>query len=166
MTDYPAIQLAKIGGFDPIITTASKHNEAYCKGAGATHVLDYHEVPYADLPGAVAKIVGDVPLKYVYDAISSPESQKAGWDALSPGGALVIVKHPAEAVASKRGRDDEEGRRVLWVFGGSNEPEHHDIGTALYAALTELLEKGELRVRVHAQTSLTSMLTVSLAEPC
>ncbi|KZV67300.1 GroES-like protein [Peniophora sp. CONT] len=140
-----AIQLAKLSGFNPIITTASKHNEAYCKSAGATHVLDYHEVPYAELHSAVAKIIGDVPLKYVYDAVSNPESQKAGWDALSPGGTLVIVKHPVDAVAGKQVKEDEKGRRLVWPFGGTNEAVHQEFGAGLYAVLTEMLEKGELK---------------------
>ncbi|VDC07631.1 unnamed protein product [Peniophora sp. CBMAI 1063] len=142
-----AIQLAKLGGFNPIITTASKHNEVYCKSAGATHVLDYHEVPYSEFRSAVAKIIGDTPLTYVYDAISTPESQKAGWEALSPGGALVIVKHPSDAVAGKQGKDDAEGKRVVWAFGGANVPfpGHREFGTAMYAVLTDMLEKGEIK---------------------
>ncbi|VDB91637.1 unnamed protein product [Peniophora sp. CBMAI 1063] len=139
-----AIQLAKLSGFSTIITTASKHNEAYCKSAGATHVIDYHIVPYAELSAEVKAIVGDKPLTYIYDAISSAESQKASWEALSPGGALVVVL-PASTDIGKPGKDDENGRRVVAVFGTVNDPENWAFGKKLYGALPGLLEKGELR---------------------
>ncbi|VDC03740.1 unnamed protein product [Peniophora sp. CBMAI 1063] len=139
-----ATQLAKLSGFSTIITTASKHNEDYCKSAGATHVIDYHDVPYPELPAAVKKIVGDTPLTYVYDAASIPESQKAGWDMLSPGGAIVVVKPPSQEIGTI-GQDDEKGRRAVWVYGGANEQDHGDFGAGLYAALTEMLDKGELK---------------------
>ncbi|KZV67302.1 GroES-like protein [Peniophora sp. CONT] len=139
-----AIQLAKLSGFDPIITTASKRNEAYCKSAGATHVLDYHDVPYAELRSAVANIIGDASLDYIYDAVSNSDSQKTGWDMLAPSGAMVIVAPPSEAIG-KPGKDDAMGRRVVWVFGNVNDPVHHEFGTGMYAVLTEMLEKGELK---------------------
>ncbi|VDC00280.1 unnamed protein product [Peniophora sp. CBMAI 1063] len=139
-----AIQLAKLGGFSIIVTTASKHNEEYCKSAGATHVLDYHDVPYPELPATVKKIAGDLPITYIYDAATTPESQKAGWDVLAPGGAIVVVNVPSKDIGAP-GKDDEKGRRAVWVYGGSNEPDHQEFGTGMYAALTEMLEKGELK---------------------
>lgn len=103
-------------------------------------------MPYAELPGAVKKIVGDTPIAYVYDAVSNAESQKAGWDALSPGGALVIVLPPSPAVG-KQGQDDEKGRRTVWVAGIVSDPYHEAFGNGLYAALTGLLENGDIKVR-------------------
>ena len=37
---YPGIQLARIAGFSPIITTASAQHAEYLKSLGATHVFD------------------------------------------------------------------------------------------------------------------------------
>ncbi|VDB91638.1 unnamed protein product [Peniophora sp. CBMAI 1063] len=139
-----AIQLAKLSGFSTIITTASKRNEAYCKDAGATHVIDYKNVPYADLPAALHKIVGDEPIAYIYDAASSPESQKTGWGVLSAGGAMVVVLPPSPEIHAP-GKDDEKGRRLVSVFGNFNDPDNQEFGKGLYAKLTELLEKGELK---------------------
>ncbi|KZV71135.1 GroES-like protein [Peniophora sp. CONT] len=140
-----AIQLAKLSGFSTIITTASKHNEAYSKDAGATDFIDYHEVPYAKLPEAVHKIVGDKPVKYVYDAISQPESQKAGWELLSgSGGVLVIVLPPSSEIGAP-GKDDEKGRHLVYTFGASNGEANLEFGAGLYAKATELLEKGDLK---------------------
>ena len=146
LTASIAIQFAKLSGFSPIITTASKHNEEYCKAAGATHVLDYHDVPLSELPNVVAKITGDTPLTLVYNATSDIESHKIGWDMLAENGTEVIVNPPSDAVANKRGKEDEKGRRVVWAFGVANDPDHWEFGKGLYAALTEFLEKGEIKV--------------------
>ena len=53
------IQFAKLSGFSPIITTASKHNETYLKSLGATHVID-RSIPLSELPQAV-KAITDKP---------------------------------------------------------------------------------------------------------
>ena len=142
----PAIQLAKLSGFSFIIATASKRNEAYVKRAGATHVLDYHDVPYAAVPAAVQKIVGDTPISYVYDAVSNAETQAAGWDVLSPDGALVVVLPPSPTVG-KPGQEDDRGRRTVWVASVLSDPYNGDFGSGLYAVLTSLLESGDLKVR-------------------
>ncbi|KZV67303.1 GroES-like protein [Peniophora sp. CONT] len=139
-----AIQFAKLSGFSPIITTASKHNEVYCKSAGATHVLDYTEVPEAELPGAVADIIGNTPLTFIYDA-TSPGLHKTGWEMLAPNGTMVIVNPPLDAVIGKQGKYDEKGRRLVWVFGVVNDPDHLEFGAGLYAVLTGMLEKGDIK---------------------
>ncbi|KZV71134.1 GroES-like protein [Peniophora sp. CONT] len=101
-------------------------------------------IPYAKLPDAVRQIVGDAPLKYVYDAISNADSNKAGWDLLSPGGVMVVVLPPSPEVGVA-GKDDERGRRLVFVFGIINHPDNHEFGAGLYAAVSEMFEKGELK---------------------
>ncbi|KZV71137.1 medium-chain dehydrogenase/reductase like protein [Peniophora sp. CONT] len=141
-----AIQLAKLSSFSTIITTASKHNEAACKDIGATHVIDYREVPYTKLPEAVRNIVGDAPIKYVYNAVSNTESNNAGWELLSSGGSMIIVLPPSpESAIGTPGKDDENGRRLVFVHGAINEPCNYEFGAGLYAVLTEMFEKGELK---------------------
>ncbi|KAF8972287.1 chaperonin 10-like protein [Flammula alnicola] len=71
-----AIQLAKLSGFSPIITTASQKHADFLKSLGASHVLD-RSLPAASL--------------YVYDSISSEDTQRVGLDLLSPGGQLTLV---------------------------------------------------------------------------
>ncbi|VDC07632.1 unnamed protein product [Peniophora sp. CBMAI 1063] len=139
-----AIQLAKLSGFSTIISTASKRNEAYVKSAGATHVIDYHDIPYAELSAAVKKITGDAPIKYVYDAVSTADTQKAGWDLVSSGGVLVVVLPPSPDVG-KPGQEDEAGRRLVWVASVLGDPYNAEFGDGLYAVLTDLLEKGEIK---------------------
>ncbi|KAA1476198.1 GroES-like protein [Dentipellis sp. KUC8613] len=138
-----AIQLLKLSGFSPIISTASAKNTDYVKSAGATHVIDYHTTPYASLPAAV-KDITSAPVPIVYDAISSEDSQKAAWALLAPRGSLVVTLQPSAAVG-KPGEEAEEGRRVAHVFGNVNAPVNTAFGDVLYAALTGLLESGGLK---------------------
>ncbi|VDB85316.1 unnamed protein product [Peniophora sp. CBMAI 1063] len=136
-----ATQLLKASGFSPIIVTASAHNEDYCKAAGATHVIDYKSTPYEQLPAAVKAIVGDTPVGFIYDACAQG-TQKPAFSLLAPGGGMVTVFTPE---VGERGKDNEQGRRVVWVWGGVNEEAHKELGAEMYANLTELLEKGILK---------------------
>ncbi|TFY82415.1 hypothetical protein EWM64_g1603 [Hericium alpestre] len=136
-----ALQLLKLSGFGPIITTASASNAEYAKAAGATDVIDYHTTPYAELPAAVAKITS-TPVPVIYDAISSPESQQASWKILAPKGSLVVTLQPA---VGKPGEEAEDGKRLVQVFGSSNHPENREIGNDIYAHLTGLLETGAVK---------------------
>ncbi|KAI0314944.1 GroES-like protein [Amylostereum chailletii] len=138
------IQLAKLSGFDPIITTASKNNEAYCKLAGATHVIDYHDVPYDDIPAAIARLT-EKPVQLVYDAVSSEPSQKSGWAVLGRGhgGNMVIVLHPLLGFTS--GQIVGNGKRLVLVHGSIQREDNHDFGAKMFGRLTALLEKRELK---------------------
>ena len=138
--------MAKLSGFSPIITTASKSNEDYCLAAGATHVIDYHDVPYPDAPAVIQTIVGETPVTLAYDAICTEESQKAAWSVLAPGGTLVIAGGMAPRQFGTQGSDDEDGRRFVRAFGGINAPFHQAFGTEMYVSLSDMLEKGILSV--------------------
>ena len=85
-----AIQMAKLQGFSPIITTSSLKHEEWLKSLGATHVLDRRLAPEAIL-AELQKITGGAPIEYVYDAISLPDTEPLAYDALAPGGALTVV---------------------------------------------------------------------------
>jgi NADPH:quinone reductase-like Zn-dependent oxidoreductase len=137
-----AIQLLAASGFSPIITTASKHNEAYCKAAGATHVIDYRDVPYSDLPAAVRKITSE-PVSYIYDAISTPDSQKACWEILAANGRLTVVLYP---VVGKAWEVGEDGKGLAFVFGSANGSANFEFGKKMFAGLSRLLESGEIKV--------------------
>ncbi|KAI0052285.1 hypothetical protein FA95DRAFT_1379025 [Auriscalpium vulgare] len=136
-----AIQLLKLSGYSPIITTASAHNEAYCKAAGATHVIDYHKVAYPDLPAAVAQITSAA-VSVVYDAISLEDSQKAAWQILASRGNLIVTLPP---VVGKAGADAEDGKRLVWTFGSVHDPANHTVSDAMYRALPGLLAEGVIK---------------------
>ncbi|KAF8886002.1 GroES-like protein [Infundibulicybe gibba] len=84
-----AIQLAKLSGFWPIITTCSPKHAEHVKSLGATHVID-RTIPLASLRSEIAKITR-APIGYAFDAISSSATQNATYDLLASGGHLAIV---------------------------------------------------------------------------
>ncbi|KAF9562558.1 GroES-like protein [Agrocybe pediades] len=87
-----AIQLAKISGFSPIITTASsKHTEALI-ALGATHVFDRNWT--ADKVKAEIAKITTKPVEYVYDSISIESTQRLAHDILAPGGSAVFTLNP------------------------------------------------------------------------
>ncbi|KAH7100757.1 GroES-like protein [Auriculariales sp. MPI-PUGE-AT-0066] len=139
-----ALQLLAASGFSPLLTTASKHNEAYCKAAGATHVIDYKEVPYAELPAKIREILQveseEKSLAFIYDAACKDGSQEAAFSLLAPGGLMVTAQASTVGV---RGKDDELGRRVIAPYGLPNE--HEEFSTPMCASLTELFAKGVLK---------------------
>jgi len=133
-----ALQLAKLSGFAPIITTASKRNEEYVKAAGASHFIDYNEVPYSDLPKVVSELAGGKPVTLVYDAVSNPDTQKASLAALSPKGSVVFVREPFDV---KPG-ETEDGKYIAWVYGATPDGKFE---AKLFAVLASLLESGDLK---------------------
>ena len=136
----PVIQLARLSGFSPIITTASLHNEAALKELGATYVLD-RSLPARTVLSEVKKITDDVPVKTVYDAVSYADTQNLGYDILAPGGTEVIDL-PQEINGEKQSAD----KKVVVVFGNVNVPDNRRLGVNLYAKLTQWLGDGTLRV--------------------
>ncbi|KIJ54532.1 hypothetical protein M422DRAFT_41802 [Sphaerobolus stellatus SS14] len=129
----PVIQLAKLSGFSPIITTSSLHNTDLVKSLGATHVIDRK----ADVVGEVKKILSDSP-KIVYDAISLEDTQKQAIQIVAPGGILLLVLPAVEAVKSVQG-----DKNVFTVFGTVHV--QRELGISLYSKVTEYLESGKLK---------------------
>jgi NADPH:quinone reductase-like Zn-dependent oxidoreductase len=136
-----ALQLAKLSGFNPIITTASAYNEEYCRAAGATHIVDYRITPYASIP-TVVKGITKGPVEVIFDAISTQESQKADLEILDPNGSLVLTLPPAiDKLTEPQGN--------LWVvqtLGSVRDNGHSEFGTAMYTALPGLLAEGSIKV--------------------
>ncbi|KAJ2980055.1 hypothetical protein NUW54_g11055 [Trametes sanguinea] len=135
-----AIQLARLSGVSPIITTASLKNTALLQGFGATHVLD-RNLPAAALREEVVKIAGG-PVSTVYDAISLPETQNAAFDLLAPGGKLILVLASAVDEEKKKNAND---RSIVGTLGLIQLPQNVEFGRALYSKLTSLLEAGDLK---------------------
>jgi NADPH:quinone reductase-like Zn-dependent oxidoreductase len=133
---YPVIQLGKLSGFSPIITTASVHNTQYLKSLGATHVIDRHS-PLSSLRAEVNKITSE-PIEIVYDAVSTADTQKAGYDLLASHGSMVVVLNPEVTKA--------KGKEIFHVFAMPNLPHTSEICTNMYSKLTEWLEDGVIRV--------------------
>ncbi|EIN10100.1 GroES-like protein [Punctularia strigosozonata HHB-11173 SS5] len=133
-----AIQLARLSGFSPIITTASVKHADYLKSLGATHVLS-RDLPADAISTEISKITSQ-PIKYVYDTVSLADTQKTGWSLLASGGTLIITLPVAEGIV--RGQD---GKSVAHVGGNVNSPGQDVLGRELYARLTQLLESGSIK---------------------
>ena len=136
-----AIQLLKVSGFNPIITTASPRNAAWLREIGATHVLD-RNLPDDTLKAEIKKITTD-PIKVIYDTVAAPATQNVAYDLLAPGGTLALVLPPAIQEEKKTA-----DKKVFQVHGDCNIPPHRAFGTGLFASLYEFLKAGEIRVSV------------------
>lgn len=136
---YAAIQLARLSGFSPIITTASKHNEPLLKSLGATHIID-RSVPLADL-GVAVRAITSKPLKIAYDTVGTAETQNAAYDVIAPGGKLGVVLD--QLVDEGKITPDKE---IQHIWGSVHVPQHRELGKSLFAKLTDLLEAGDIKV--------------------
>lgn len=86
-----AIQMARLSGYDRIVTNASSNNHEFLKKIGAHVVLDRS----TSTPDAFFEALGGLPLDFVFDAISASSTQQLGIQILRkakvPGSHLVIV---------------------------------------------------------------------------
>ncbi|RPD52910.1 GroES-like protein [Lentinus tigrinus ALCF2SS1-7] len=136
-----AIQFARLGGFSPIITTASLHNADYLKSLGTTHIVD-RTLPDATILAELPKLTGGKPVVYAFDAVGSEANQELAYAAVAPGGAVVTVMPAAEAALKEKVQRDGSAKAVGVCFGDLRIPPHRKLGAELYGRLTEWLEKG------------------------
>lgn len=82
----------------------------------------------------------------IYDSISIPDSQTASWTLLSPGGKLVVTRPPSDSIG-KLGEEDKDGKRTIWVYGSSSEPEKGDgrLAKSLFASLEKMMKEGDIK---------------------
>ncbi|EIM83601.1 GroES-like protein [Stereum hirsutum FP-91666 SS1] len=150
------IQMAKLSGFGPIITTASAQHTEYCKFAGATHIIDYHTTPYSSIPSAVASILSPSPtasnpLKFTWDCIGNEETNALCWTMLAPSGTMIVARCapvywpnvvlPAQATGDGR----KEGKKAYFSAGNVNLPINKVLGENLYANLEQMLRDGRVK---------------------
>ena len=137
LTPLTAIQLAKLSGFSPIITTVSLRNVDYVKSLGATHAID-RSLPLADLGANVAAITKE-PIKVIFDCVGNADTQNAAYELVAPGGVFLTalgiqVNNPVE---------DKE---IFAPYGSPHPASHRAFGVELWAHASELLAKGEFKV--------------------
>ncbi|KIM40695.1 hypothetical protein M413DRAFT_72823 [Hebeloma cylindrosporum] len=116
------IQLAKLSGFSPIITTASLKHTDFLKSLGATHVFD-RNLGSTELAAEINKVTTK-PIQYVFDAISLPSTQKIGIDILASGGKLALVLQLAV--------DVPEDKTVVEILARSRVPSNIHLLEPLY----------------------------------
>ncbi|RPD60290.1 GroES-like protein [Lentinus tigrinus ALCF2SS1-7] len=133
------IQLARLSGFSPIITTASLHNAPFLKSLGATHVID-RKLPAEQLKAEATKLGGGL-FEYVYDAVSVAETLELGYALTAPKGDFMVVLSGAELKAAHPDTD----KRIHMAHGLFASPVNHEIGASLLAAVPELFASGDLK---------------------
>ncbi|KAF8757723.1 GroES-like protein [Rhizoctonia solani] len=99
-----AIQLARIAGFSPIVTTASAQHNDFLKSLGATHVFG------RDVDANTIQSAFSTPVALVLDAISTNSTQSLAFDilttpSLAPVAHLAIVLPLADSVKEKNRGD-------------------------------------------------------------
>ena len=134
------IQLARLSGFSPIITTASRSHKDYLKSLGATNVVHRH-VDKEEQKMAITEI-NSSPIELVYDAISLPETQEVAFNILAPGGTLVSTLKPV--VEENQGKS----RRVVATYGSPHVEVNHALCQEAWSVLESWLHDGVLKVRV------------------
>ncbi|KAL5525561.1 hypothetical protein ACEPAG_6897 [Sanghuangporus baumii] len=130
------IQLAKLSGFSPIITTASVNNKDLLLSLGATHVIDRRA---SDVPAKITEALNNAPVKLIFDAVSDKSTQNQAWDLLASGGQLVLVL--AEEVDKEKYKD----KIIVAVQGTSHYPPGRALVVSLLGKLTKLLEDGVIK---------------------
>jgi len=144
-----AIQLGKLSGFSPIITTASFENASHLLSLGATHVIPRDDPLTAE---SLASITS-TPISLVYDAVGTQQTQQTGYDLLADGGDLVTV------MSDSVNKDyDARSRRVISFYGSPWPEPNRPFGREAYGALTGYLEQGSIKPnRVEAIGGLTAI---------
>lgn len=138
-----AIQLARMSGFSPIITTASLKNTNYLKSIGATHVIDRY-LPFSALEREVQRIT-TAPINLIYDTVSIRETQEAAWQLLGPQGRLVLTLPPVV------NRQPDDRRGVVLTNGNPHTEDNWETGRQLWLHLARWLEKGDI-IPNHVET--------------
>ena len=154
---FKAIQVTRLSGFSPIIVTASPHNTDLLVSLGATHVLDRKLASSESVLLTEVKKITSKPIKYVYDAISTKETQDVAYDILEPGGHIVLVL-PDEIETSKL-RDD---KIIVRPTGIAWPADSREVGVSFFNVLPRLLEDEDIKVYLSYSRSRASCNPISL----
>ncbi|KAJ2917339.1 hypothetical protein MD484_g3049, partial [Candolleomyces efflorescens] len=136
-----AIQLAKLSGFSPIITTSSLKHEDWLKSQGATHVVDRN----TPLTAQSVEKLASRPVLTVFDAISSAETQEQAVELVASGGRVAVVLDVVDSVKAKAEAEKKTTVRVLGLKALT--PDHEKLLREFWAGATNLLENGSLKVQ-------------------
>ncbi|KAG2074192.1 GroES-like protein [Suillus decipiens] len=131
------IQFARLSGFYPIIVTASPSNEELVRDYGATHFFD-RNLSGTQLKAAISEVT-DRPIKLIYDAISSIETQSVAWEMLANNGTLVSTSFPSVK------EDEGRGRKVIMTSGISHLPENQELCRSSWAMVETWLSEGTIK---------------------
>ncbi|KAI0173894.1 quinone reductase [Pestalotiopsis sp. NC0098] len=132
-----AIQMAKRSGFSRIITNSSAAHVEYLKELGADVVLDRSK---QSAPEDFAAAVGDLPLAFVHDSISTKETLLLGTKVIqatkTQGTHVYAVQMNADEDVKKQGEDHEVKTSVKPVLGLGSKPELRHLTEPLMKSLS------------------------------
>ncbi|EIW80731.1 GroES-like protein [Coniophora puteana RWD-64-598 SS2] len=142
-----AIQLARLGGFHPILTTASLKHEPLLTSLGATQILD-RSLSTSELVSQIKSLTQLTPLALAYDSISTADTQLVAFDALAPSGGDLVLVLPPLLDEAKVKAEEASGKKVTYfMVGGSIDlpADDHDFGEAFCKAAEGMLERGDIK---------------------
>lgn len=134
-----AIQLARLSGYERIITNASSNNHDFLKKIGAHVVLDRS----ASTSAAFFDAMGGFPLDFVFDAISAPATQRLGIEILQKVNAAgshlvtvhVVVPDVPDPEAKALGQTQEPYVEIKQVLGIGSWPKLRPLSEPLARVL-------------------------------
>lgn len=118
-----AVQLAKLSGFGRVVTSSSARHADFLRSLGADVVLDRATPNTAEDFRAA---VGDLPLEFVFDAISEKDTQALGVEVLAATkteGSHVITVQGVNAEAKELGGKKEPKVDVKQILGLGSRPD-------------------------------------------
>ncbi|KAF7326492.1 Dehydrogenase azaJ [Mycena venus] len=142
-TGHYALQLARLSGFSPIITTASLKHESFLKSLGATHVINRY-LPDTEVVKAVADLAPA--LSVVFDTISTKETVTLGFEILkeskkySKGDKTLLQIIPISITEA-----EGEGIHIYMGWGISAWQQYNALSRELYSQLEGLLADGTIK---------------------
>ncbi|CAE7124690.1 unnamed protein product [Rhizoctonia solani] len=132
------IQLARIAGFSPIVTTASTQHTDHLKSLGATHVFD------RSVEAKTIQSVFSTPVSLVVDSISTDSTQSLAFDVLTtpspvPGARLALVQLLANTIKEK---NVDNKVAIHQVYGSSHM--FRDLSVPFWKNVGQWIQDGKL----------------------
>ncbi|KAJ8106788.1 hypothetical protein OPT61_g9309 [Boeremia exigua] len=129
-----AIQLARLSGFDRIITNASAAHHDHLKSLGAHVVLNRDASSATDFQ----KALGETPLEFVFDSISIKETQTLGVEILqltNTKNSRVVLVGQVDEQTKQLGESKEPHVSVQMILGIALNPSLRSIIKGLTSSL-------------------------------
>lgn len=129
-----AIQLARLSGFERIVTNASSKHIPYLKELGAHVVLDRSASSVEDF----VKAVQGWPVEFVFDSIAVAETQKVGVELLQATktqGSQVVIVGMIDEEAKKAGSEGETKVSINQIMGIALKPDLRYLISGLTSSL-------------------------------
>ncbi|KAF3006884.1 hypothetical protein E8E13_011048 [Curvularia kusanoi] len=135
-----AIQMARLSGYEQIITNASSNNHDFLKSLGAHVILDRS----ASTPTAFFDALEGSPLDFAFDSISAPATQRLGVEVLQKAGASgshlitvhTVVPDVPSPEAKALGYSQEPHIEIKQILGIGSSPALRHLSEPLARTLS------------------------------